>query len=272
MTGSDPNADARGGGDGPPTGERRFEVRDKRRIDPATGELRDLPQPGSPAANPGDPANAGQPITATLGANSQELEAARQEAAERTADLQRITAEYANYRKRVERDKQLATAAGRAAVVADLLPVLDDLDRADAHGDLTGGFKTVADKLTGTLQRLGLAHYGAVGDEFDPNLHEAVQFGTSAEVTQPTVTTVLRLGYHFGERVLRPAVVAVTGPEHDAPSSPAGEASAAEAAGEAVGGSASGSAGDGDAAGGDGVRGGADGPAGPTAGTAAGGS
>jgi molecular chaperone GrpE len=182
--------------------------------------LRDLPQPGSAAANPGDPANAGQPVTATVTGGSAEsaaeLAAARQQAAERTADLQRITAEYANYRKRVERDKQHATVAGKAAVMADLLGVLDDVDRADAHGDLTGAFKTVTDKLVAALQRLGLAHYGAVGDEFDPNLHEAVQFATSPEVDHPTVTAVLRVGYLFDERVLRPAVVGVTGPEHEA--------------------------------------------------------
>jgi molecular chaperone GrpE len=219
------------GGDGGPPGDRQFEVRDKRRIDPATGELRDLPQPGSAAANPGDPANAGQPVTARLAditVDSHDLAAARQEVAERTADLQRITAEYANYRKRVERDKQLATVAGKVAVVSDLLAVLDDLDRAEAHGDLTGGFKTVADKLTGILQRQGLVHYGAVGDEFDPNVHEAVQFATSADVQHPTVTGVLRLGYTFGERVLRPAVVAVTGPEHPA-AEPAAEPAAPDA-------------------------------------------
>jgi molecular chaperone GrpE len=216
--------------DGGPPGDRQFEVRDKRRIDPETGELRDLPQPGSAAANPGDPANAGQPVTATVTAASAELAAARQETAERTADLQRITAEYANYRKRVDRDKPLATAAGKAAVVADLLAVLDDLDRAEAHGDLTGGFKTVADKLTGILQRQGLAHYGAVGDEFDPTVHEAVQFATAADVAHPTVTGVLRRGYTFGERVLRPAVVAVTGPEH-----PVAEPAAAEDGGDGAG-------------------------------------
>jgi molecular chaperone GrpE len=197
----------------------RITVKDKRRIDPATGEVRDTPagapQPGSDAVNPGDPANATGPVTAAVREGSAELEAARAEAAERTADLQRITAEYANYRKRADRDKQAAAAGGRAAVVAELLAVLDDLDRAEEHGDLTGGFKTVADKLTGILQRVGLTHYGAPGDEFDPNIHEAVQFATSAEVDHPTVTTVLRLGYLFEERVLRPAVVVVTGPEHE---------------------------------------------------------
>ena len=211
MTGSGLGA-ASNDRSGPDGSDRPFEFRDRRRIDPTTGELREPAQPGSPAADPGNPANASQPVRVTEA--SEDLAAAKQEAAERTADLQRITAEYANYRKRVERDKQQAKVAGRAAVIVDLLGVLDDLDRADEHGDLTGGFKTVADKLTDTLQRQGLSRYGAVGDEFDPNLHEAVQFGTSTEVEHPTVTTVLRAGYLFDERVLRPAVVAVTGPEH----------------------------------------------------------
>lgn len=172
----------------------RITVTDKRRVDPATGEVRDLPQPGSAAANPGDPANAAQPVTATVldGEGGAELEAARAEAAERTADLQRITAEYANYRKRAERDRLAAGAAGKATVVAEMLAVLDDLDRAEEHGDLTGGFKTVADKLVDILTKQGLTHFGAEGDEFDPNLHEAVQFATSADVDHPTVTMVLR--------------------------------------------------------------------------------
>jgi molecular chaperone GrpE len=225
-----------GNGNGEEHEPTRITVKDKRRIDPATGEVRDaaLPQPGSDAANPGDPANATGPVTATV-LDAAELDAARAEAAERTADLQRITAEYANYRKRADRDKQAAAAAGKATVVAELLAVLDDLDRAEEHGDLTGGFKNVADKLTGILQRVGLAHYGAPGDEFDPNIHEAVQFATSAEVDHPTVTTVLRRGYLFEERVLRPAVVVVTGPEHefegagDAAASDAGASGAAAA-------------------------------------------
>jgi molecular chaperone GrpE len=207
----------------------RITVKDKRRIDPTTGEVRDgatnaggLPRPGSAAANPGDPANAAQPLT--VDTVSAELEAARAEAAERTSDLQRITAEYANYRKRADRDKQAAAVAGKASVVGELLAVLDDLDRAEEHGDLTGGFKTVADKLTGILERVGLSHYGAEGDEFDPVIHEAVQFATSTEVDHPTVTTVLRLGYLFEERVLRPAVVVVTGPEHESPAADGGSA------------------------------------------------
>lgn len=217
----------RSGGQDEEHHEGRISFKDNRRIDPTTGAVRQpkagLPEPGSAAADPGNPANAAQPMTATVTPAAEELAAARSEAAERTADLQRITAEYANYRRRAERERLAAAAAGKAMVVGELLAVCDDIDRAAEHGDLTGGFKNVADKFTGILERLGLSHYGAEGDEFDPNVHEAVQFATSAAVQHPTVTTVLRLGYLFEEKVLRPAVVVVTGPEHEsAEEEPAG--------------------------------------------------
>lgn len=204
-----------------PDREERISVKDNRRIDPKTGTVRQPAEGGSaggPAAAGADgvmPGRSGE-TAGDAGDLAAALAAAQGQVAERTADLQRITAEYANYRKRADRDKQAAAVAGKATVMSELLSVLDDLDRAEEHGDLTGGFKNVADKLTGILQRAGLEHYGAPGDEFDPVIHEAVQFATSAEVDHPTVTTVLRLGYLFDERVLRPAVVVVTGPEHEA--------------------------------------------------------
>jgi molecular chaperone GrpE len=129
---------------------------------------------------------------------------------ELTADLQRVSAEYANYRKRVERDREAVIAAAKASVVTDLLTVLDDVERAESHGDLTGAFKAVADKLLGSLTASGLESFGEEGDDFDPSVHQAVQHDTSPEVSSPTVTTVLRRGYRFGDRVLRPAMVAVT--------------------------------------------------------------
>ena len=166
------------------------------------------------AADPGDPNNASQPLTVDLSAA--ELDLAKQEAAERTADLQRITAEYANYRKRVDRDRESVITTAKASVIMELLTVLDDLDRARAHGELVGAFGAVAAKLTGALAKLGLKPVGAVGDLFDPAVHEAVQFGTSVEVSEPTVTSVFRSGYTLGEKLVRPAVVVVTGPEHEA--------------------------------------------------------
>jgi molecular chaperone GrpE len=132
------------------------------------------------------------------------------ELAERTADLQRVQAEYANYRKRVERDRTAVVDSAKAAVVSDLLPLLDDLERAARHGDLTGAFKAVGDKLVSSLQRSGLEPFGTEGDPFDPSVHEAVQHNTSPQVAGPTVTIVMRAGYKFGERVLRPALVGVT--------------------------------------------------------------
>lgn len=136
--------------------------------------------------------------------------------AERTADLQRVTAEYANYRKRVDRDRELAAVTAKASLASDLLGVLDDLELAQRHGDLTGAFKSVAERLTSTLEKAGLQGFGAEGDAFDPAHHEAVQFGTSADVATPTVTSVFRRGYSFKDRPLRAAVVVVTGPDHDA--------------------------------------------------------
>jgi molecular chaperone GrpE len=133
------------------------------------------------------------------------------EVAERTADLQRVSAEYANYRRRVDRDREAVLVGARAQFVSELLTVLDDLDRAEAHGDLTGAFKAVADKLVAVVQNQGLEPFGLVGELFDPALHEAVQH-EPADVAGPTVTVVsavLRRGYRVADRVLRPAMVTV---------------------------------------------------------------
>lgn len=159
---------------------------------------------------------AGEPTDPELARLSTELE-------ERTADLQRVSAEYANYRRRVERDREATISGAKAQVAGELLTVLDDVERAGAHGDLTGPFKVVADRLTETLSRTGLVAFGEVGDAFDPSVHEAVAHGTSAEVDGPTVTTVMRRGYRFGEKVLRPAMVEVT--DHDPDAVPAGSGS-----------------------------------------------
>ena len=165
-------------------------------------------------SDPGNPDDAAQPLTIQTDAELA-LEAAKQEAAERTADLQRITAEYANYRKRVDRDRELVVKNAKASVLTEMLTVLDDIDRADRHGDLTGAFKAVAERLTGILTKSGLTQFGAVGDEFDPARHEAVQFATASDVTVQTVTTVMRHGYSLGDKLVRPAVVGVTGPGED---------------------------------------------------------
>ena len=133
---------------------------------------------------------------------------------ERTADLQRLQAEYANYRKRADRDRLAAGDLAVGRVLADLLPVLDDLDRARAHDDLAGPLKAVADKLDAVVTKSGLAPFGQVGDPFDPSIHEAVLHDESDAVTVPTCTTVMRPGFKHHDRLIRPAMVGVTDPVH----------------------------------------------------------
>jgi molecular chaperone GrpE len=149
--------------------------------------------------------------------------------AERTEDLQRVSAEYANYRRRVDRDRTLVVDQAAERFALQLFPIVDDIERARDHGDLTGAFKVVADRVLGLLDGLGVAAFGVAGDPFDPSLHEAVIHDTSSEVSVPTATTVLRQGFRRGDRVLRTAMVAVTDPEAPAPEAPAAEAPAAEA-------------------------------------------
>ena len=130
-----------------------------------------------------------------------------------TADLQRLQAEYANYRKRVDRDRLLTQEMAIAAVLTELLPVLDDIARASEHGQLEGGFKAVADQITNTVTKLGLTTFGEAGSPFDPQIHEALMHDTSSEVIVPTASAILQPGYKFKDRVLRPARVSVTDPE-----------------------------------------------------------
>jgi len=141
-----------------------------------------------------------------------ELEALRGELDERTRDLQRVSAEYANYRKRVDRDRGTAAEQTTGQVLTALLPVLDDIDRAREHGDLVGPFATVAETLNAAVGKYGLVAFGEKGDSFDPTRHEAVAHQTSADVSEPTCVEVMRRGYTLGERLLRPALVAVADP------------------------------------------------------------
>ena len=170
-------------------------VTDKRRIDPETGEVRHVP-PGSPGGTaPGSPASA----------------ATADKVTELTQDLQRVQADFANYRKRALRDQQAAADRAKAGVVSQLLGVLDDLDRARKHGDLDSGpLKSVADKLSSALTSFGLTAFGAEGEDFDPALHEAVQHeGDGGPGSKPVLGTVMRQGYMLGEQVLRHAMVGV---------------------------------------------------------------
>ncbi len=192
--------------------------RDKRRIDPQTGEVRE------PAAAP----SADAPGSAGAGPAVDEL---RRQVDERTGDLQRLKAEYDNYRRRVERDRFAVGEQALAVVLAGLLPVLDDIGRARAHGELQGGFRSVAEALESTLGKLGLQAFGQPGEPFDPNVHEALMQTLSPDVTEPTAVDVLTPGYRLGERILRPARVAVASPDDSVSAQPAGDGEAEQAAG-----------------------------------------
>jgi molecular chaperone GrpE len=172
--------------------EQRVRVTDKRRVDPETLEVRQ--QEEAPAdALEGDLADVDVKV------------------AELTADLQRVHAEYANYRKRVERDRELVRANAVGGVLAEMLSVLDDIERARQHDELEGAFKSVGESLESTVTRIGLERFGAEGEPFDPNIHEALTHQESDEVSEPTVVAVYQPGYRYAERVLRPARVAVAG-------------------------------------------------------------
>jgi molecular chaperone GrpE len=204
-----PNGGHRNGpGDGASGEEPRVVVRDRRRIDPDTGQVR-IPPADLESAAEAEPAgrHAAVPEPTADSAAAEKLQA---QLDVRTGDLQRLTAEYANYRKRVDRDRESVLVSAKASLAGELLSVLDDIERAAAHGDLTGAFKAVADKLVATLQKAGLAPFGQNGEPFDPSVHEAVQHDTSPDVAGPTVTAVFRRGYQLGDRILRAALVAVT--------------------------------------------------------------
>jgi molecular chaperone GrpE len=223
-------------------------IRDRRRIDPVTGQVRDAArqggqgQAGPPQRGPGQPrpgrhavskpgggsggnpgagpsAPAGQEAPGAAGGapgpgtdQSAEVELMAGKLAERTADLQRLQAEYANYRKRVERDRMAVREQALANVLSELLPVLDDIGRAREHGELSGGFKSVAESLEAAAVKLGLASYGEEGEPFDPNLHDALMHSYSPDVAETTCVRILQPGYKVGDRILRPARVAVAEP------------------------------------------------------------
>jgi len=226
-------------------------IRDNRRIDPVTGQ----PKRGKHAASqPAGTASAGRPggagsgnagpgapgPAAKRGESSQSEAAAKPAAApadesdaavelrvqlaERTADLQRLQAEYANYRKRVDRDRATVREQAVASALTELLPVLDAIAQAHEHGELSGGFKSVADSLQAAVGKLGLVSYGQRGDAFDPKIHEALAYSDSPDVTEDTCVDIFQPGYKVGERILRPARVAVAAPG----SGPDGSDNAAE--------------------------------------------
>ena len=164
------------------------------------------------SASAAAPVEAEQPVQPEQSDRVAELEASL---AERTLDLQRLQAEYVNYKRRVDRDRELVREAATANVLTALLPVLDDIDRARDHGELEGGFKAVADAFGRTIAGLGLERFGEVGETFDPRVHEALMHQHADDIDGPTCTAILQPGYRIGERVIRPARVAVAEPSTD---------------------------------------------------------
>ena len=143
--------------------------------------------------------------------NSDDSNSIEAELAERTEDLQRVTAEYTNYRRRVERDRESVITGAKAEVAAGLLPILDDLEMAEQHGDLTGPLKSMSDKLQSVMASMKVEKFGEEGDEFDPTCHEAVQDTSSGD--DKVLATILRRGYRLGDRVLRNAMVIIGDPQ-----------------------------------------------------------
>ena len=182
-------------------------ITDKRRLDPETFEVRQTP--GAPEGLV--EAGIAEAETAEAIEVEGELTGVEAKVAELTGDLQRVHAEYANYRKRVERDRELIKELAVGSVLTELLPTLDDIERAREHGELDGAFRTVGEGLEATLTRLGLERFGAPEEPFDPTQHEALTTEARDEVSEPTVVAVYQPGYRFAGRVLRPARVAVAG-------------------------------------------------------------
>jgi molecular chaperone GrpE len=217
-------------------------IRDNRRIDPVTGQPRrgkhaaSQPAGTSGAGRPGGPGSRHVRAGESASAPEQEVSPTEEggtttagpaaaappdtaaasklqsQLAERTADLQRLQAEYANYRKRVDRDRATVREHAVAGALAELLPVLDAIGQAREHGELSGGFKSVADSLQAAVGKLGLVSYGQRGDAFDPKIHEALTHTYSPDVEEDTCVEIFQPGYKVGERILRPARVAVAAP------------------------------------------------------------
>ena len=164
------------------------------------------------AATQESPEEASEMVTGQVIKDGKQAADVTAQLAERTADLQRLQAEYANYRKRVDRDRAAVQEQAIVKTLTGLIPVLDAINQAREHGELSGGFEKVADSLLAALGRLGLATYGEKGDPFDPKIHEALTYTDSPDVTEDTCVAIIFPGYKVGDRILRPAKVAVAAP------------------------------------------------------------
>ena len=213
--GQSPGAPQGQPGDGPPRGRDQGAPGPDQAPGPQRPGQQGSGQPGS-AAGPDPAATSGGPRPGDDAPGAQPSgpggDALAAQLAERTADLQRVHAEYANYRKRVERDRLAVREQALANVLSSLLPVLDDIGRAREHGDLNGAFKSVGESLETMAAKLGLESFGEPGEPFDPLVHEALMHSYSPDVTEPTAVQILQPGYKVGERIIRPARVAVAEP------------------------------------------------------------
>lgn len=190
----------------------------------AKDSVKDSAAEGSAA--PADDASAAKDVALTA-----QLDQAKMALAERTADLQRLQAEYQNYRRRVERDRVTVKEIAAANLVTELLPTLDDIGRAREHGELVGGFKSVAESLETVAAKMGLLQFGKEGEPFDPTIHEALMHSYAPDVTETTCVAILQPGYRIGERTIRPARVAVAEPQPGAAADKSEETEDAEESG-----------------------------------------
>jgi molecular chaperone GrpE len=172
----------------------------------------DAAEPAAASSEQEGPADTAGDAARIAGLTAQ-LDQARTALGERTADLQRLQAEYQNYRRRVERDRVTVKEIATAALLSELLPVLDDIGRARDHGEVVGGFKSVAESLETAVAKMGLQQFGKEGEPFDPTIHEALMHSYAPDVTETTCVAVLQPGYRIGERTIRPARVAVAEPQ-----------------------------------------------------------
>jgi molecular chaperone GrpE len=180
--------------------------------EPQETESPGAPQPGSFGDVAAEMANETE-VEGESTAAADELAVTQMALAERTADLQRLQAEYLNYKRRVERDRDLIRENATYAALAPIIDVLDTIDRAREHGELEGGFKAVSEQLERIVANLGLTRFGAPGDPFDPNIHEALShIGQDPEVTVTTCQHIAKVGYRIGDRVVRAAQVLVVDP------------------------------------------------------------
>ncbi|MFI6864896.1 nucleotide exchange factor GrpE [Streptomyces sp. NPDC050421] len=184
---------------------------------PDDAEPKDATPSAEEAASPAGDANQTAGLTA-------QLDQVRTALSERTGDLQRLQAEYQNYRRRVERDRVTVKEIAVAGLLSELLPVLDDVGRAREHGELLGGFKSVAESLETVVAKLGLQQFGKEGEPFDPTIHEALMHSYAPDVTETTCVAILQPGYRIGERTIRPARVAVAEPQPGAATGATGAA------------------------------------------------